>query len=341
MKDIRYMVRVNCLTYNQVSYIEDAMNGFCIQETNFPFVCTILDDNSTDGEQEVIKNYLEAHFDLDNSYVVRNEETDDFYLTYARHKTNKNCYFAVLYLKYNHYSIRKPKKPYIEEWGDTKYVALCEGDDYWIDPLKLQKQVDYMEDHPQCSLCYASVSVYNQEFHSFETTGIGEPCDSFENLLRKNVIPTLTVLYRQTTRNGYEEEISPSSHNWSLGDYPLWLWLALKGGIHYFNEKMGVYRKTVGSASHPTSADKFKKLLNDANDIAILFDQKYNEGRLTGYREHLRYRGLMSIEANFNHSFSGVCNCFSRMPQKTINDAAYLCKSFFQICYYRLFKHKK
>lgn len=341
MKDIRYMVRVNCMTYNQAHYIEDTMNGFCMQETNFPFVCTIMDDCSTDGEQEVIKNYLNAHFDLDDSSVVRNEEADNYYLVFAQHKTNRNCFFAVLYLKYNHYSIKKPKNPYLLEWNAAKYVAVCEGDDYWIDPMKLQRQVAFMEAHPHCSLCYASVRVFDQNSNSFEQSSIGEPCNSFETLLKKNVIPTLTVLYKSTTGKGYNEEINPSIQKWSLGDYPFWLWLALKGDIHYFNEQMGVYRKLVGSASHPTSADKYIKLINDANDIAIFFDQKYNQGKLTKYREHIRYRGLMSIEANFNHSFSGVCNCFSRMPQKTINDAAYLCKSFFQICYYRLFKHKK
>ena len=154
MEESKFLVRVCCLTYNHAPYIKDAMNGFCMQETNFPFVCTIMDDASTDGEQEVIKKYLADHFDLDDQTIVRNEETDDYVLTYARHKTNHNCFFAVYYLKYNHYSIKKSKVPYISEWQDNvKYIALCEGDDYWICPQKLQIQLDFLENHNDYSLC--------------------------------------------------------------------------------------------------------------------------------------------------------------------------------------------
>ncbi|MBR4365861.1 MAG: glycosyltransferase family 2 protein, partial [Bacteroidaceae bacterium] len=85
--NINFIVRVSCMTFNHAPYIEDAMNGFTMQETTFPFVCTIIDDASTDGEQEVIKKYLQEHFDLEDSSVVRNEETDDYVLTFARHKT--------------------------------------------------------------------------------------------------------------------------------------------------------------------------------------------------------------------------------------------------------------
>jgi len=138
------------MTFNHAPYIEDAMNGFCMQETTFPFVCTIMDDASTDGEPEVIKKYLQEHFDLDNKAMVRNEETDDYVMTFAQHKTNKNCYFAVYFLKYNHYSIKKSKIPYIQEWQDqVKYIALCEGDDYWIAPDKLPKQYDFLENHSE------------------------------------------------------------------------------------------------------------------------------------------------------------------------------------------------
>ena len=70
-----FMVQVSCRTFNHANYITDAMNGFTIQQTNFPYVCTIVDDASTDGEQEVIRQYLQEHFDLEDKSVVRNEET--------------------------------------------------------------------------------------------------------------------------------------------------------------------------------------------------------------------------------------------------------------------------
>ena len=73
-------VCVWCNTYNQASYIKDTMEGFCIQQTQFPFVCLIMDDASTDGEPEVIKQYLLNFFDTEWT-----KETNDFYLTFAHH----------------------------------------------------------------------------------------------------------------------------------------------------------------------------------------------------------------------------------------------------------------
>ena len=142
-KEYKYMVAVQCMTYNQSKYILDALNGFVMQQTNFPYVVMVVDDASTDGEQEVIRKFVSEQFDTNDTSVAYEKETDYAYITYAQHKTNKNCYIAVLYLKENHYSQRKTQMPYLAEWRDyVKYEALCEGDDYWIHPQKLQMQVD-------------------------------------------------------------------------------------------------------------------------------------------------------------------------------------------------------
>ena len=93
-----FLVVVKCLTFNHHTYIVDAMNGFCMQNTNFPYLCVVIDDCSTDGEQEVIKQYVFEHFNL-----ITNEDTDDYVLDFCQNKANENCYFAVFYLKYNHY----------------------------------------------------------------------------------------------------------------------------------------------------------------------------------------------------------------------------------------------
>ena len=335
-----FKVYVNCITYNQSAYIKDTLNGFCMQQTDFPFVCCIIDDASTDGEQSEIQNYLEEHFDFERKNASKREETEDCIHSFAQHRENKNCYFAVVFLKYNHYSIRKDKTQYSSKWRNmAKYIALCEGDDYWIDPQKLYKQVSYMDNHPDCSLCYASARVFDQDSKDFSPILLGEPCESFEALLRKNVIPTLTVLYRADVLKDYYDVIKPLEHNWSLGDYPLWLWLAVHGTIHFLGDIVGVYRKINGSVSHPVSVNQYKKLINDANDIVILFDQKYNQGKLYKYREHLRYRGLMSIEANFNHSIRGVLSCFRKLPFKAFRDYLVLCKSILQIFLFSIVRH--
>ena len=106
-----YKVLVRCFTFNQSKYIKDALNGFVMQETDFPFVCAIVDDCSTDGEQDVIKSYLDTEFNMESAELY---ETDYANIIVAVHKTNINCSFAVFLLKYNHYSLRKPKGPYLK-----------------------------------------------------------------------------------------------------------------------------------------------------------------------------------------------------------------------------------
>ena len=100
----KYLVGVRCFTYNHAPYIEDALNGFTMQQTSFPFITMVVDDASTDGEQDVIRTYLNKHFDTQNSDVAYHKETDYAHISFAQHKSNKNCYIVVLYLKENLYS---------------------------------------------------------------------------------------------------------------------------------------------------------------------------------------------------------------------------------------------
>ncbi len=149
-----FTVSIHCFTYNQANFIVDAMNGFCMQQTTFPYVAIIVDDASTDGEPDVIRGYLNAHF---NMAEAREWENNDAHYIYARHTENKNCYFAVILLKYNFYSIKKDKEPLYKEFEETvKYIALCEGDDYWIAPQKIQIQKEYLDNHPECSYLFTN-----------------------------------------------------------------------------------------------------------------------------------------------------------------------------------------
>lgn len=290
MENIKYMVRVSCMTFNHAHYIADAMNGFCMQETNFPFVCTIIDDCSTDGEQDVIKNYLEAHFDLENSSVVRNEETEDFFLTFAQHKTNKNCYFAVLFLKYNHYSIRKPKKPYIEEWCDTKYVAICEGDDYWIDPLKLQKQVEYLEQHPETGLVHAKAKVFNQDKNCFNGT-CGERDGGFEQIIVRNPIVTLTSCFRVGLLEKYKKEsCNWDTSGWKMGDYPMWLWVAKNADIYFMDEVVAVYREQNNSITHSGGLESKLSFIDSTVEIQLFFASLFNQEELV--KKQIQYNSF-------------------------------------------------
>ena len=161
-----FLVDVRCFTFNQSRYITDTMNGFCMQKTNFPFICCIVDDASTDGEQEVIEKFLEDNFDLSKESGSYKKETDYGFITYARHKTNDNCYFYVIFLKENHYSnpeIKEKRMSYISHWQCLcKYEAMCEGDDYWIDSSKLQKQADFLENNSDYIMCFTNFNMYYQ-----------------------------------------------------------------------------------------------------------------------------------------------------------------------------------
>ena len=254
--NISYLVRTSCTTYNQSAYITDAFNGFVMQQTLFPYVCTIIDDASTDGEQEIIKNYLHEHFDLQNASVAYEKDTDYGHITFARHKTNENCYFAVIYLKENHYSQRRSKAPYLMEWMDTKYVAICEGDDYWTDPLKLQKQVDFLEGHKDYSMCCTGFS-QTFEGNEIEKSPMVFDLDdiTIEHLIKGQWIGTATVVYRRESMIDYKLPFS----SLPFGDVPMWFHLALKGKIKYLKDITANYRRLNDSACH--FSDKKKEYL--------------------------------------------------------------------------------
>ena len=118
--DNQIIVSIKCLVYNHAPYIRQCLDGFVMQKTNFRFEAIVHDDASTDGTQDIIREYAEKYPDIINPIY----ETENQY-------SKKDG------------SLRK----IMNNACNGKYIALCEGDDYWIDPLKLQKQVDILEKH--------------------------------------------------------------------------------------------------------------------------------------------------------------------------------------------------
>lgn len=235
-----FLVIVKCMTYNHHAYIEDAMNGFCMQKTSFPYLCIVMDDCSTDGEQEVIKNYVDEHFN-----TLSTEETDDYVLNLCQHKTNENCYFAVFYLKYNHWTAKKSKIPYYSRWQDKcKYIALCEGDDYWIDERKLQMQVDFLERNEEYGMCYTGFDVVSADKEPLEWKfAINNQEKSFSGdiflvLLKGNFIQTMTVCYRRSIEAMSVYQSGPARMDWGV-----FLSLAWIAPCQFFSTKTSVYRR--------------------------------------------------------------------------------------------------
>ena len=270
----KWIVSVRCITFNHALYIADAMNGFCMQETNFPYVCVIVDDCSTDGEQDVIKHYLAEHFEPAEQNIVAEFDTEDYSFLFARHKKNQNCYFAVYYLKYNHYSVKKPKTRYLNELPQhTKYIAMCEGDDYWIHPGKLQMQVDFLENHQDYSLVHTDFDlVEGKRRHWKELFPDG---NYFPGIFHKNVnIGTLTTLYRTSTYNSLPKLYM--GKGWPMSDYPLWIEFSHSAKIKYLNIVTAKYRVLQHSASHSESINKLIKFKEAAVKVRQFYAAYFN-----------------------------------------------------------------
>lgn len=299
--DINFEVYVQCMTFNHAPYIVDAMDGFCIQNTNFPYVCVVMDDASTDGEQDEIRNYLQDNFDLEDTNIVRNEETKDYILTFARHKTNHNCFFAVYLLKYNHYSIRKSKDPYLKEWKDNcKYIALCEGDDYWTDSNKLQLQVNYLNEHNDCGLVYSQADIFSQ--NDKKTIGIwGKQTEMIELFSSSSQIPTLTTCFRKSLYYEYLDSIK-NDPVWVLGDVPLWLYFMHYSKVFFIPQVIGCYRLLEESASHSNDFYKRAHFIYGAFMCRQYYAQKYKGTEIARKVARIRVENMLNHSFNYNKS---------------------------------------
>lgn len=325
MKQHNISVYIQCPTFNQASYIVDTMNGFTMQQTSFPYVCGIIDDASTDGEPEVIREYLKKHFDLEDQSVVRNEETDDYLLCFAQHKTNKNCYFAVYFLKYNHYSIKKTKLPYISTWRDNaKYISICEGDDYWIEPFKLQKQVDFLESHPNISYVCTRFNILNQKTSEIRLS----PNTIFDNCKNEDleyfefnrndafqagwITKTLTCMYRLSCY----DNIFVNKFNYFRDVHMIYMLLSKGNGV-CFNFVSGVYRLNEESTFGGRS------ILEKKRQNYLVYEELYN---YTGDKVMLERASSSYIKLfkgryksySFPHNFLQLYSIFLYWPLKSV-----------------------
>ena len=281
-RDYKYQVCVRCFTYNHSQYISSALDGFVMQHTDFPYLIMIVDDASTDGEQSVIANYVRDHFDMSDAQTIVSE-TDYAEIHYAQHRTNKNCFVLIHYLKYNHYK-KQPKLPYLQKWRDvSKYEALCEGDDYWTDPYKLQKQVDFLDANPEYSMCFHDVyRVSNDsQLDSYRQYAINTEVPVEDVILNGGLFcPTASIVYRHELLKDYPS-FAKKCH---VGDYPLQIYLALKGKVYFFADVMGCYR--VGAPGSWTEsilkADRRTRLSKMENEVEMLesFD-RYSNNKYT------------------------------------------------------------
>lgn len=317
----KYMVCVSCPVFNHKNFIKQAMDGFCMQKTNFPFVTVIIDDASTDGSDGIIHDYFNNNFDVVDNNIAYEKKTNYGVVSYARHKTNLNCFFAVIYLEENHYSQNKSKEEYRKDWtSNAKYMAICEGDDYWIDENKLQLQVDFLESNSEYAMCYTKCIRYLCKDKKFEKKSWGGPGESFEDFLTDNTVPTLTVMYTLTAYNNYLNIVKPNTRNWKIGDYPMWLFFAHEYKIKYLNHTCGVYRIRGESASHFGAPEEYKSFIESSINIVEyltnLFDYKFD---IAAYKRNSKSRLATNLAFLYNDT-DGAREILKSLDNKRISD---------------------
>lgn len=213
------LVSICCQTYNHKNYISKALDGFLMQKVNFEYEILLRDDASIDGTAAICEAYAGNYPDK----------------------------IKLLAYKKNQY--RKGVKPFLDnvKRAEGKYIAICEGDDYWIDPYKLQKQVDFLERNKSYSFCGHNVKItYEEDWQYKRTRRFNNYIDNatFEDILDNHFIPTLSLVYRNTCVKNLPFWLE--SKNIISSDIPLTLMLASHGKLKYFKEEMGVKRVNGG-----------------------------------------------------------------------------------------------
>ena len=244
MNDV--MLSVCVLSYNHERYLRQCLDGIFMQKVSFPIEVRVHDDASTDKSQDIIREYQERHPNILKP-ILQSE---------------------------NQYSkgggvLAKFLLPLCE----GKYIALCEGDDYWTDPLKLQKQVDYMEAHDKCSCCAHNslrLNTNTRQIGLFNKKILQTKDYSLETFITRDwFTPTQSLLYRRASYQTFEDMLA-----FMHGDYSLLINVLLTSGsyLHYENEIMAVYRDGGFASTHYKECD----LYNDFVLLLEFYKQKSN-----------------------------------------------------------------
>lgn len=231
-KEQQILVAIHCLVYNHEPYLRDCFEGFVMQKTNFRFVAIVHEDCSTDNSAAIIREYETKYPDIFRPiYETENQ--------YSKHDG----------------SLERVMNDAIDATG-AKYVAMCEGDDFWTDPYKLQKQVDILEADETLMACCTDCSVVDNHSVLLKEKRGGVVKDdipgkyNLREFFRDNhLYPTLSVLYRNThTKEVHEKHLHTA--NAFLGDWTLWICLLIYGDIYYLNEVTCAYRINPTSVTH-------------------------------------------------------------------------------------------
>ncbi|MBQ6419125.1 MAG: glycosyltransferase [Synergistaceae bacterium] len=255
----QYMVSIFCSTHNQRKYIRTCLDSLVNQKTSFKYEIIVKDDASTDGQQEIIKQYAENYPDKIMPLLL---ETNHFEL-------GLDHVVAEKFLKISR----------------GKYIAICEGDDFWTDENKLQIQVDFMETHPECSLCGHAAYYANEDGtlrHDKYFRHIDESRYlSTEELIEKWMLATNSVMFRKSVKMG--AVTIPYQEKCIYGDYATLIYFSLKGKVYFLNKLMSAYRVlSLGSLSQTSrgnanlAKERILELVNMLDRIDAYTSGKYS-----------------------------------------------------------------
>lgn len=318
-----YKLLVRCYTYNQSKYIEDALNGFAMQKTSFPFVCLVVDDCSTDGEQDVIKAWMERECDMTKAEYVEIELAN---IILVPHKVNENCNFSVYLLKKNLYG-NPQKRKLIKPWQEhCDYEALCEGDDYWIADDKLQKQNDFLDITPLCSMVFHSAKVESDQ------EKLKAPCAQLQKIENRNylgtelfakwTVPTASVMLRKEVLKSSVLQESLNNPNFVFGDILIFLSAAACGEVWGMSDTMCIYRRHDGGASVGLGSNRQLKLAYHYLEIWKHFGEQYKNDAIDKYVQTKTTLYVLNmikiIKKDSNHVSVHLNTLFFEYPYLTV-----------------------
>ncbi len=225
MNESQIVVSVICAAYNHEKYIVDTIEGFVMQKTTFPIEFIIHDDASTDKTADIIRDYEKRY-----PKIIK-----PIYQTVNGYGTGRNTKAIMAAVR-------------------GKYIAWCEGDDYWTDPLKLQKQVDFLEANEDYSLCFHNALIMwddKSRDPRYFCAKDQKQTSSVEDVIKEWFIPSQSMMFRSE----YIKPLPKFFEGIYNGDWALHMLLADKGKIGYIDKVMSVYRKNDGSLSATMKSD--------------------------------------------------------------------------------------
>lgn len=257
------MISVVMLTYGHENYIAEAIEGVLMQECDFEVELIIANDCSPDKTDDVIKEMIKTH-------------PNSSWIKYTNHEGNLGMVSNFIW------ALKSAR---------GKYIAICEGDDYWIDPFKLQKQVDFLENNPEYGLVHTNNKVFLQSQNQFQLDKREVTAEEnlFERLIfDSNPIATLTVCMRRNILLEFLKEVEENGSTILISDYPIWVWFALKSKIKYLDEVTAVYRILEESASQSKNPSKKIAFLENHRKQALFFlpQERAIEYDLAFYKKH-------------------------------------------------------